>query len=157
MVDQVEQSAGNYVVAQISRDSFCVIWDQSHVSRPHGCPTWFKGRPRFRSVHIVEVDKEDSNRVVLKCSCRHKQHYGLPCCHLLSIEHQYNLSDIACCWRNDYDLYAYSNGKEKTMTKLFAELSKVEHQGILVKSDWLKERLNGGGWTELPTLSNYIE
>ncbi|CAJ1963934.1 unnamed protein product [Cylindrotheca closterium] len=141
MMDQVEQSAGNYVVAQISPDSFCVILDQSHVSRPHGCPAWFKGRPRFRSVNIVEVDKEDSNRVVLKCSCRHKQHYGLPCRHLLSIEHQYDLSDIACRWRNDYDLYAYSNGKEKTMTRLFAELSKVEHQGILVKSEFFGIRL----------------
>ena len=131
LIQQYSQK-NKYTVVRVSAYQFLVGRDQAVAFRPENCPDAFKGRPKFREIHVVELKEASRGNWVLVCSCGYKHRYGILCRHLFSIEDEYDLADIACRWQLMYAAHAYAPGKTD-ITKAYINAIAADHNGIRVK------------------------
>jgi hypothetical protein len=99
-----------------------------------GVPESFKGPPRFKEVHIVELSPNN----ILTCSCGLKQRYGIPCRHLFFLEPEYNLCDIDHRYQITYSYYAF-HPDHRDITRAYKIRHDKEHNGIQRKSLEIQE------------------
>ncbi|CAJ1948109.1 unnamed protein product [Cylindrotheca closterium] len=149
IIEQMDEALDKYTIVQLSSKAFFLIC-AGPPSTLVRCPPGVKGRPKFRTAHKLDVKActNDTSRVVLTCSCGFGHQYGIPCRHLIALEHHYDINDFACRWRSDYAYYAFKQGYEE-ITHNFGELQKKEHFGIVVKTQSLLKSITSPDQTTM--------